>query len=100
MNSSEINASAIFTQEMKATLMEINELIEYARLGGKPLQHIKLSVRQWEPIRKDRKRENWKIPRSCGLIHYEKDLPQFEGVILEPPSAAARNEYFQADAFA
>ena len=93
----EIQGSGVFTQEMKALLIQLAEIINYARGVGKPIERITLSKRQWEPIRKDRKRNGWKVPRACGLIHYEDTEPSFDGVSLGAPSAAEFKSYIQED---
>lgn len=95
----QIRSSGVFTQEMRKVLTELAEMINYARAGGKNIESITLSRKQWEPIRKDRKRNNWKIPRPCGFIHYEDSEPSFDGVNLSAPSAQDFREYIQEDAF-
>lgn len=95
----EIQSSPVFTNEMKALLVELREIIAYARDAGRPLQRISLSRKQWEPIRKDRKRSKWDVPRGCGLIHYASEEPTFDGVRLGAPSDRELQGYLQEDLF-
>jgi hypothetical protein len=95
----EIKASGILTQEMKNLLEELNRIITYTREGGRELKVIHLNRKQWEPIRKDRRRAGWKEPRPCGLIHYKDSEPTFDGVTLRAPSSLELREYLQEDAF-
>lgn len=95
----EINANPNITNEMKGVLLELREMIDYSRKAGKPLESITLSKKQWEPIRRDRKRAKWNVPRGCGLIHYEDSEPSFDGVNLSAPSGQSFREYIQEDAF-
>lgn len=95
----EIKGSPIFTQEMKKLLLELREMIDYSRKAGKPVESITLSRKQWEPIRKDRKRAKWDKPRDCGFIHYKDSEPSFDGVNLSAPSDKDFKDYMQEDLF-
>lgn len=95
----QIQGSPVFTQEMKNLLLELNRIISYARAGGRNIESITLSKKQWEPIRKDRKRHKWSKPRDCGFIHYADSEPSFDGVHLAAPSATDFKDYIQKDIF-
>lgn len=99
ITAAEIQGAANMTQEMKKLLIELLEIINYSRDAGRPVQRITLSRKQWEPIRKDRKRASWKEPRPCGLIHYEKEEPTFDGVRLGAPGSRELEQYIQEEAF-
>lgn len=97
INPDEIKGSGVFTQEMKKLLLELAEMINYARGSGRNIESITLSRKQWEPIRKDRKRTLWSNPRPCGFIHYVDSEPSFDGVSLSAPSDRDFKEYIQQD---
>lgn len=97
INTDEIKGSGVFTQEMKKLLLELARMINYTREGGKAVERIQLNKRQWEPIRKDRKRNGYKIPRACGFIHYADSEPSFDGVSLGAPSDREFRDYIQED---
>lgn len=95
----DIQGNPNITNEMKKLLLELREMIDYARKAGRNIESITLSRKQWEPIRKDRKRAKWDAPRGCGLIHYADSEPSFDSVNLSAPSDRDFKDYMQEDLF-